>query len=102
MNFSADDHSSDPWSFYIKLIGTKGSTRYSYNDWVVNAPALVHSHSYEPYPHTILETDRHFIEQVIGKGEEPLSNLEDAILSQRILDAAQRSADDGLHVRLSL
>ena len=24
MNFAADDHSSDAWSFYVKLIGTKG------------------------------------------------------------------------------
>ena len=30
-SFAADDHSADPWSFYIKVIGTKGSARYSYN-----------------------------------------------------------------------
>lgn len=48
LNFASDDHSSDAWSFYVKVIGSKGSTRYSYNDWVVNAKTMVHSHTYEP------------------------------------------------------
>ena len=100
MNFAADDHSSDSWSFYVKVIGTRGATRYSYNDWVVNSPAAVHSHSYEPYPHTILETDRHFIQQVMAKGEPPLSSLQDAITCQRIIEAAETSADNGIHVTL--
>lgn len=47
-NFAADDHGSDPWSVYVKVIGTKGSARYSYNDWVINAPLAgsAHSHTY--------------------------------------------------------
>lgn len=82
------------------MVGTKGATRYSYNDWVVNAPAVVHSHSYEPYPHTILELDRHFIEQVMAKGEKPLSSLDDAIMSQRIIEAAEASSTKAIHIEL--
>eukprot|EP00911_Craspedida_sp_UC1_P002640 UC1_evm3s1944 len=37
MNFASDDHASDSWSFYVKVIGSKGATRYAYNDWVINA-----------------------------------------------------------------
>lgn len=33
--------SSDPWSFYIKVLGTKGSARYSYNDWMVGNNMLL-------------------------------------------------------------
>lgn len=97
-SFAADDHSSDPWSFYVKLIGTKGSVRYSYNDWVVNAQADngVHSHSYVPYPHTVRDLDRHFVEQVLGAAAAaPLSTMDDAILCQRICEAAERSAEEG-------
>jgi hypothetical protein len=81
MNFASDDHSSDAWSFYCKVIGSKGATRYSYNDWVVNEPEMVHSHVYEPYPHTIYATDEHFINEVIIKGKEPLSSIADAVRS---------------------
>eukprot|EP00746_Dinoflagellata_sp_MGD_P040553 gnl/MRDRNA2_/MRDRNA2_19799_c0_seq2.p1 gnl/MRDRNA2_/MRDRNA2_19799_c0~~gnl/MRDRNA2_/MRDRNA2_19799_c0_seq2.p1 ORF type:complete len:278 (+),score=55.65 gnl/MRDRNA2_/MRDRNA2_19799_c0_seq2:76-909(+) len=28
-SFANDDHGSDPWSFYIKVLGTHGSARYS-------------------------------------------------------------------------
>eukprot|EP01047_Picozoa_sp_COSAG01_P015721 COSAG01_NODE_791_length_13556_cov_214.163930_9_plen_131_part_00 len=97
-SFAADDHSSDPWSFYVKLIGTKGSVRYSYNDWVINARADngVHSHSYVPYPHTVRDLDRHFVERVLGPAAAaPLSTMDDAILCQRICEAAERSAEEG-------
>lgn len=87
-------------SFYIKVIGSKGSTRYSYNDWVVNEKALVHSHQYEPYPHTIHAVDSHFIERVIGRGEQPLSTLADAVMAQKIIDAAALSWSEGRHVHL--
>ncbi|WP_297695049.1 Gfo/Idh/MocA family oxidoreductase, partial [uncultured Eudoraea sp.] len=35
-SFANDDHAGDPWTCIIKVIGTKGSTRYSYRDWVIN------------------------------------------------------------------
>jgi len=98
MNFASDDHSSDAWSFYVKVIGSKGATRYSYNDWVVNKPEMVHSHVYEPYPHTILATDDHFINNVVLGGEEPLSTLKDAIMAQKMLDAADLSVEEQRHV----
>ena len=41
--------------------GTKGSARYSYNDWMENTPHIVHSHTYAPYPYTVRELDRFFV-----------------------------------------
>ena len=52
-SFASDDHAGDPWTFMIKVIGTKGATRYSYRDWVENTPAVVHSQTYSAYPYTI-------------------------------------------------
>ena len=52
-SFASDDHAGDPWTFMIKLIGTKGATRYSYRNWVENTPAVVHSQTYSAYPYTI-------------------------------------------------
>ena len=40
-SFAADDHASDNWTFTIKVIGTKGSTRFSHADWVQNQRAIV-------------------------------------------------------------
>jgi predicted dehydrogenase len=130
-NFASDDHSSDAWSFYVKVgaargrrqpctrprapiltppapasvgrrqvIGSKGSTRYSYNDWVHNAKTMVHSHTYEPYPHTIAATDTHFVERVVGRGEPPLSTLDHAVMAQKILDAAEVSWTERRHVAI--
>ena len=99
-SFAADDHTSDPWSFHIKLLGTKGGARYSYNDYVVNRPHIVHSHTYAAYPETICAASTFFLDEVLGQGAEPLSTLQDAVMCQRIIEAAELSAAEGRHVQL--
>ena len=98
-SFANDDHGADPWSFYIKVLGTQGSARYSYNDFVDSRPHIVHSHSYQAYQYTVQNLTRHFVQECIGKGEPPLSSVADAATALRILDAAERSAAEGVHVR---
>ncbi|NAS11543.1 Gfo/Idh/MocA family protein [Poritiphilus flavus] len=100
-SFANDDHSGDPWTCMIKVIGTKGSTRYSYRDWVINEPKGAHSQTYYCYPETIKNTATHFIDRVLRQGEEPLSTLEDAIRCQHIIEACERSVEEGRHVILS-
>ena len=97
-SFASDDHAGDPWTFMIKLIGTKGATRYSYRDWVENTPAVVHSQTYSAYPYTIRETGKHFLERVIGHGEEPLSTLDDAITCMKMIEACELSVSEGRHI----
>jgi len=100
-SFAGDDHTSDPWSFYIKVLGTKGGARYSYNDWVVNAKEQVHSHVYVAYPHTIAAASEHFIECVLDSDATvPLSTMADAIAAQKIVEAAEESAKSAVHVTL--
>jgi predicted dehydrogenase len=99
-SFTADDQSGDPWTCLIKVFGTKGSARYSYRDWVINAPNGAHSQTYYCYPESIKNTATYFIENVLGKGEAPLSGLEDAITCQRIIECCEASAEKGLHLRM--
>ena len=99
-SFASDDQAGDPWTFMIKLIGTKGATRYSYRDWVENTPAVVHSQTYSAYPYTIRETGKYFLERVIGHGEEPLSTLDDAVTCMKMIEACELSVSEDRHIRI--
>ena len=99
-SFAADDHAGDPWTFMIKVVGTKGATRYSYRDWVENTPAVVHSQTYSAYPYTIRSMGKHFLEQVVGKGEKPLSTLDDAFTCMKIIEACEQSVSEERHITL--
>ncbi len=99
-SFASDDHAGDPWTFMIKVIGTKGATRYSYRDWVENTPAVVHSQTYSAYPYTIRSMGKHFLEQVVGKGEKPLSTLDDASTCMKIIEACEQSVREERHITL--
>lgn len=97
-SFAADDHAGDPWTMMIKVIGTKGATRFSYRDWVENKPAQVHSQTYSAYPYSIYQEVDYFVNQCISNGSAPLSTLEDAITAQKMIDAAERSAEEQRHI----
>ncbi|MBK8504133.1 MAG: Gfo/Idh/MocA family oxidoreductase [Saprospiraceae bacterium] len=99
-SFAADDHAGDPWTMMIKIIGTKGATRYSYRDWVENTPAQVHSQTYSAYPYTILNADQYFIEECILNSKQPLSGLDDAITAQKIIGAIEESVAEGRHIEI--
>jgi len=99
-SFANDDHAGDPWTCIIKVIGTKGSTRYSYRDWVINDRNGAHSQTYQCYPDSIKNTTTHFINNVLRNGEAPLSSLEDAITCQHVVEACEKSVYEGIHVKL--
>ena len=100
-SFANDDHAGDPWSCIIKVIGTKGSTRYSYRDFVINDRNGAHSQTYQCYPESIKNTVAHFVQRFVGGDEAPFSSLQDAITCQHILEACERSVKDGVHVNLT-
>ena len=93
-SFANDDHAGDPWTCIIKVIGTKGSTRYSYRDWVINDRNGAHSQTYQCYPESIKNTATHFIDTVLRQDEAPLSSIEDAITCQRIIEACEKSVKE--------
>jgi predicted dehydrogenase len=97
-SFANDDQAGDPWSCMIKVMGTKGSTRYSYRDWVIHEPKGAHSQTFQCYPESIKNTATHFIDSVLRRGEPPLSTLEDAVTCQQIIEACEKSVSEGIHV----
>jgi predicted dehydrogenase len=99
-SFAADDHAADPWTVMVKVIGTAGSTRYSYRDHVEIKPGLVHSQTYTAYQGSITNEVRYFLVDCLRMGQKPLSTLDDAITAQRLIEAAEKSIADKSVVRL--
>lgn len=99
-SFAADDHAADPWTVMVKVIGTAGSTRYSYRDHVEIKPGLVHSQTYTAYQGSIANEVRHFLIDCLRMGGKPLSTLDDAIVAQRMIEAAEESIRHKSVVRL--
>ncbi len=90
-SFAADDHAGDPWTVMVKVIGTAGSTRYSYRDHVEIKPGLVHSQTYTAYQGSITNEVRYFLVDCLRMGAQPLSTLEDAVTAQKMIEAAEKS-----------
>jgi predicted dehydrogenase len=99
-SFAADDHAADPWTVMVKVIGTAGSTRYSYRDHVEIKPGLVHSQTYTAYQGSITNEVRYFLLDCLRMGQKPLSTLDDAVTAQKLIEAAEKSIADKSVVRL--
>ncbi|MCI0705775.1 MAG: Gfo/Idh/MocA family oxidoreductase, partial [Planctomycetia bacterium] len=99
-SFAADDHAADPWTVMVKVIGTAGSTRYSYRDHVEIKPGLVHSQTYTAYQGSITNEVRYFLIDCLRMGQKPLSTLDDAITAQKMIEAAEESIRDHKVVKL--
>jgi predicted dehydrogenase len=100
-SFAADDHAADPWTVMVKIIGTAGSTRYSYRDHVEIKPGLVHSQTYTAYQGSVMNEVRHLLVDCLRMGGQPLSTLEDAITAQKMIEAAEESIAKKSVVKLS-
>ncbi len=99
-SFAADDHAADPWTVMVKVIGTAGSTRYSYRDHVEIKPGLAHSQTYTAYQGSITNEVRHFLLDCLRMGQQPLSTLDDAITAQKMIEAAEKSIAETSVVKL--
>ena len=99
-SFAADDHAADPWTMMVKVIGTAGSTRYSYRDHVEIKPGLVHSQTYTAYQGSVMNEVRHFLVDCLRHGAAPLSTMTDAVTAQKMIEAAEESIRGKSVVRL--
>lgn len=98
-SFAADDYSADPWTFMVKVLGTAGTTRYTYQDWVEIKKGYSHSHTYTAYQGTISNEVRYFVD-VCLQGGAPLSTLDDAIIAHKVVEACERSIAEGVTVTI--
>ena len=99
-SFAADDHAADPWTVVVKVIGTGGSTRYSYRDHVEVRPGSIHSQTYTAYAGSVRNEVRHFLVDCLRHGAAPLSTMADAVTAQKVIEAAERSIREQSVVRL--
>ncbi len=99
-SFAADDHAADPWTVQVRVIGTGGSTRYSYRDWVVLAPQAAHSQTYCAYYESIRNEVDFFLNRCVREGEPPLSTLQDAITAQEMIEGMEASVEQGRMIDL--
>jgi predicted dehydrogenase len=97
-SFAADDHSVDPWAFLVKVIGTAGTTHYTYQDWVEQKKGISHSRTFTAYQETITNEDRYFVDEIVGRGAAPLSDLADAVVCQKATEAVEKSIAEGVTV----
>jgi predicted dehydrogenase len=97
-NFAADDLSTAPWTFLVKVIGTDGTTHYSYQDWVEIKIGYSHSPTYTAYQGTISNEVRYFVEDILHGGSQPLSTLDDAIIAHKVVEACEKSVAEGVTV----
>ena len=94
-SFAADDHAADPWTVMVKVIGTGGSTRYSYRDHVEVRAGSIHSQTYSAYQGSIVNEVRYFLTDCLRDGAAPLSTLADAATAQRLIEACEASIHTG-------
>eukprot|EP00040_Diaphanoeca_grandis_P016577 m.85741 g.85741 ORF g.85741 m.85741 type:complete len:340 (+) comp25894_c0_seq1:70-1089(+) len=100
-SFANDDHSTAPFSFVVKVMGIKGACHYNYNDFVVNAPHSVHSHTYASYPYTVENESEYLTNHILRQGLKPKSTMDDAVTCQKIIEASEKSVAERRHVDLS-
>lgn len=98
-SFAADDPTSDPWSVVYKVLGTDGGVTYSWNE-AQFGEAVQPGWDKAAYTDSFAYVHEHFLGQCIGRGEAPLSTLDDAIDAQRIVEAAQAAVADAVTVEL--
>jgi predicted dehydrogenase len=99
-SFAADDPTSDPWTFLVKVLGTRGGVSQSWRDAVFQRPLGSLGLAIAPYEETYTHEVEHFIARCIGHGEEPRSTLLDAARVQYLVELAERSIASGVSLEV--
>lgn len=93
--FAANDHSADPWTFIVKVIGTDGSASFSWRNAVsTNLETPWFDFGIPIYEDSYMHEATAFRDAVIA-GAKPVSSLEDAAMSARLIAAAYDAAGTG-------
>lgn len=98
-SFAASDPTADPWAVVYKVLGARGGVTYSWNEAQfedTGGPAW----GLPCYEEGFVREIAHFVERSIGKGEAPLSTLEDAAMALVLIEAAEKSIESGRTIKL--
>jgi predicted dehydrogenase len=94
-SFAADDQTCDPWTVLYKVLGSGGGGMYSWRDSVVLQSAAGLSWRYPAYEDSFIQEIDTIVTQCILGGEQPLSTLEDAVVAQQLIEAAEEALETG-------
>jgi predicted dehydrogenase len=93
-SFAVTDHSTNPWSFVIKVLGSEGSVQLSWQDVVFDRALGTLTRSYGRYEETYEHEIDYFINQCVLKNKPPLSTLQDArSVLKMVIEAEQYSQE---------
>ncbi|MGN6264447.1 MAG: Gfo/Idh/MocA family protein [Ginsengibacter sp.] len=90
-SFAVSDHSTNPWSFIVKVLGTQGSAQLSWQDVVLDRAIGTLSRSFDRYEETYEHEIQYFINECILERKPPLSTLLDA---HRVLEMIIHAEND--------
>ena len=93
-NWTADDLTNHSWFSLYKLMGTQGGVNISGHDALVYQQSGWGSLQWADYEDSFLHTFDYLVQRCLLKGEPPLSGLEEAATTLRIVELAQRSAQE--------
>jgi predicted dehydrogenase len=96
----ADDDSSDPWTFVVKVVGSTGSASASWRAAVVHRGMGSMSMGWVPYEEAYERELAAFTAAVNGDASQIASPMEDAVAVARIVTAAEASVRRRRTVRL--
>lgn len=88
--FATDDRTSQPWTFIVKVLGTRGGIVHTWRDAVVERAIGTHAEAFLSYEESYVNEDNHFLTRCL-RGEPPLSTLRDAARVELIIRAATES-----------
>jgi predicted dehydrogenase len=97
-SFAVSDESADPWTFVVKVLGTKGSTSLTWRSAIFDRAIGTLSFALPVYEETYEQEARMF-QSAIQNNEVLTSTLEDAATSARIINAAYQSAKQGIKIK---
>lgn len=100
VSWAAEDDTSDPWTFKIKLQGLNGGMHFSRRDVVTRGTPTSTTVDYPLYDEMFVSQDRYYFEDFLVGGEQPLSTLQDARATLMVMLAIEKSIESRTVVRL--
>lgn len=98
VSWASEDHTSDPWTFKLKLLGSGGGMHFSRRDYVRNTGCGYEQAFYqEMFDHQM----QYFINSCIRDKQPPLSTISDAGWVCRLHNMLLRSIKTGTTVNVS-
>ncbi len=93
-SFAADDHTTDPWTVMVKILGTEGGFHFTWHHAVLNKPFGPMPHTFIHYRESYYWENKYFIERCILNNEKPLATMEDAALGKELMDLIHKSGKE--------